>query len=224
MELTEAMSNLRAVRRLRPDPIPDDVLHRLLQAATWAPSGGNAQAWRVIVVTDPDKKRALADLYLPEWNRYVEASWRGRLTSMTDEQRAGTDKMLRAGTYLAEHLQDAPALLLFCYDPAKMAFVDSELDRLSVAGGGSLYPAVQNLMLACVEEGIGCTLTTLHCRREPEVKKLLGIPDGWGTSALVPIGYPKHKGHGPITRNPVEKAAYRNTFGERWSADTTEEA
>lgn len=218
MELTDAMSTLRAVRRLRPDPIPDDVLGRVLQAATWAPSGGNAQAWRIIVVTEPAKKKALGELYLDEWKRYVEGFWSARLSAMSDEQRAGTDKMLRAGTHLAEHMHEAPVLLVFCFDPSKMAFTDSELERPSVAGGASLYPAVQNLMLACVEEGLGCTLTTLHCYREREVKVLLDIPAEWGTSALVPLGYPKYKGHGSISRNPVDKVAYRETFGAAWSS------
>ena len=98
-----------------------------------------------------------------------------------------------------------------------MAITDAKLDRVSVVGGGSIYPSVQNAMLACVAEGLGCTLTTLHCLREDEVKKLLGIPDGWATAALVPIGYPVGKGHGPITRQPPAQLAYRNTFGTSWS-------
>ena len=98
-----------------------------------------------------------------------------------------------------------------------MAITDVKLDRVSVVGGGSIYPAVQNAMLACVAEGLGCTLTTLHCLREDEVKTLLGIPDGWATAALVPIGYPVGKGHGPITRQPPAQLAYRNTFGTTWS-------
>lgn len=217
MELFDAMSTQRAVRRLRTDPIPEDVLGRILQAATWAPSGGNAQAWRIIVVTDPATKQGLADVYRPEWKRYVEGFWGTRTKSLPEQQRARTDKMVRAGDYLAEHLHEAPVLLLFCFDPSKMAFTDSGLDRHSVAGGASLYPAVQNLMLACVQEGLGCTLTTLHCFQEDEVKQLLGIPDGWGTSALVPIGYPVGRGHGPITRQPVTTIAYREQFGRSYA-------
>ena len=97
-----------------------------------------------------------------------------------------------------------------------MAITDSKLDRISMVGGGSVYPPVQNLMLACVAEGIGCTLTTLHCLREDEVKAALDIPAEWATVAMVPIGYPINKGHGPITRRPVSEMAYRDTFGTAW--------
>ena len=86
-----------------------------------------------------------------------------------------------------------------------------------MVGGGSVYPAVQNAMLACVAEGLGCTLTTLHCLREPEVKDLLEIPDSWATVALVPIGYPVGRGHGPITRKGPEVMAARDSFATPWS-------
>ena len=223
MNLTDAMSTLRAVRRLRPDPIPDDVLGRLLQAATWAPSGGNAQAWRIIVVKDPETKKALADLYRPAWDEYLAQGRAIRTPESAEKaQDAGkssdaAQRMVKAGQHLAEHMHEAPVLLVFCFDPRRMAFTDAEQNRPSVTGGASLYPAVQNLMLACVEAGIGCTLTTLHCKHEPEVKRLLGIPEEWGTSALVPLGYPVGRGHGPITRAPAEQMVHAERFGEAWS-------
>lgn len=217
MELTDAMSTLRAVRRLRPDPIPDDVLGRLLQAATWAPSGGNAQAWRIIVVKDPQTKKALADLYRPAWDDYIAQGRAIRTPGQSEETQDAAQKMIKAGHYLAAHMHEAPVLLVSCFDPRRMAFTDAGQDRPSVTGGASLYPAVQNLMLACVEEGIGCTLTTLHCRHEPEVKRLLGIPEEWGTSALIPLGYPVGRGHGPITRAPVAEMACAERFGEPWA-------
>jgi nitroreductase len=95
-----------------------------------------------------------------------------------------------------------------------MAITDSGLDRPSVVGGGSVYPAVQNALLACRAEGLGCTLTTLLCFKEPEVKALLGVPDEWGTGAYIPIGYPAKRGHGPISRKPVEKMAYLDRWGD----------
>lgn len=214
-ELYETMSTLRAVRKLRPDRIPDDVLERVLQAACWAPTGGNTQPWRVVVVTDTDGKRALQDVYQPEWERY-SAGLLDRLSGLPDEQFARWQRVAAAGDHLAENLHAAPAILLFCADPAKMAITDAQLDRVSMIGGGSVYPAVQNAMLACVEEGLGCTLTTLHCLREGEVKQALGIPDGWATVAMVPIGYPVGRGHGPITRQPPAKLAYRDRFGRPW--------
>jgi nitroreductase len=105
-------------------------------------------------------------------------------------------------------------ILVFCADPAQMAVTDSGLDRVSLVGGGTVYPAVQNAMLACVAEGLGCTLTTLHCYREDEVKAALSIPDGWATAALVPIGYPVGRGHGPITRQGPDSLAYGDAFGQ----------
>lgn len=216
-DLYETMSTLRAVRKLRTDPIPEDVLERVLQAACWAPTGGNQQPWRVVVVTDPDVKQGLADIYGPEWEKY-SAGFMKRLEGLPAEEYAKWERIMEAGNYLADHLAEAPAILMFCANPKMMAITDAKLDRVSIVGGGSVYPAVQNLMLACVAEGLGCTLTTLHCLREGEVKELLDIPDGWATAGMVPIGYPVGKGHGPITRLPPADMAYRDTFGQAWSS------
>lgn len=214
-DLYETMSTLRAVRRLRTDPIPDDVMERLLQAACWAPTGGNQQPWSIIVVTDPAKKQALKDVYEPQWAKYA-VGYHERLKGLPEEEAEKRRRQASAGDYLAEHFHEAPAILVFCADPSRMAITDAKLDRISMVGGGSVYPPVQNLMLACVAEGIGCTLTTLHCLREDEVKAALDIPDGWATVALVPIGYPVGKGHGPITRRSVAEMTYRDTFGTAW--------
>lgn len=215
-DLYETMSTLRAVRRLRSDPIPDDVLERVLQAACWAPTGGNQQPWRVVVVTDPDRKRALQDIYAPEWDTY-RTNFLERIKDVPADDFAKWSRIADAGDHLAEHLHDAPAILVFCADPRRMAITDADLDRVSMVGGGSVYPAVQNAMLACVAEGLGCTLTTLHCIREPEVVAALDVPDGWATVAMVPIGYPVGRGHGPITRRPPSKMAFRDTFGTPWA-------
>ena len=216
-DLYEMMSTLRAVRRLRPDPIPSDVLHRVLQAASWAPTGGNLQPWRVIVVRSPERKGALADLYRPEWETYTSFSRRrAEQAGIAGDDMAKLERTLAAGDYLARHMADAPVLLLFIADPAKMAITDKNLDRISMVGGGSVYTAVQNAMLACRAEGLGCTLTTLHCLREPEVKTVFGIPADWATLALVPIGYPVGRGHGPITRQGTEQLVFDDAFGVAW--------
>lgn len=215
IDLYDAMSTLRAVRKLRPDPIPDDVLERVLQAACWAPTGGNQQPWKVVVVTDPERKAALQAIYRPEWQKYA-ATFIGRMDGQPEEVVAPWRRVAAAGDHLADHLHEVPAILLFCANPAAMAITDAKLDRVSMVGGGSVYPAVQNAMLACVAEGLGCTLTTLHCKREPEVKQVLGIPDSWATVALVPIGYPVGRGHGPITRRGPEQMAARDRFDAPW--------
>jgi nitroreductase len=154
--LYEAMSTLRAVRRLRPDPIPDDVMKRVLQAAAWAPSGGNQQPWRVVVIADPELKQGLADVYAPEWARFA-IGYEERGADLPADEKAALLRTLDAGNHLASHLHEAPAILVFCFDARRMAITDAGLDRVSVIGGASIYPAVENLMLACVAEGLGCT-------------------------------------------------------------------
>jgi nitroreductase len=212
IDVYEAMRTLRAVRRLRPDPIPADVLHRVLEAATFAPTGGNAQPWRVVVVRDAAKKRRLGELYAERWFAYSAH----HLTLIADapaEVKAKTQKMLSSGNYLADHFASTPAVLVFCFNPKIMALTDAKQDRPHVVGGASVYPAVQNLLLACRAEGLGCVLTTLLCEVEPEVRKLLQIPDPWYTAAAVPIGYPVLRGHGRLSRKPVRKMAYADTWG-----------
>ncbi len=207
----EAMRTLRAVRRLRPDPIPDAVLARVLEAATWAPTGGNAQPWRVVVVRDADKKRRLGELYAARWSAY-SLHHRKLIADAPPAVVEAAARMLRSGDHLAAHFALLPAVLAFCFNPKNMAITDAKLPRPSVVGGASVYPAVQNLLLACRAEGLGCVLTTLLCEVEPEVRELLAIPDPWYTAAAVPIGYPLGKGHGPVSRRPVAKMA----FGDRW--------
>ena len=216
--LYEAMSTLRAVRRLKPDPIPNDVLKRILQAAAWAPSGGNVQPWRIVAVRDTQLRQQIGELYKPQWEKYGAESRRG-LERLEGEARAKRERMLAAADYLGENMGTAPVLLVVCFNPDIMAITDADLGRPSVVGGGSVYPAVENLMLACVSEGVGCTLTTLLCYEENAMKTLLEIPDDWHTCGVVAIGYPRSKGHGPISRRPPEKLVFEDKFGERIALD-----
>ncbi len=208
MDLREAMSTLRAVRRLRPDPIPEAVLHRVLEAATWAPSGGNRQPWRMILVRERSRMRQLGDLYGELWRAYA-ARYRSDRSF---------ERTLVAGDHLADHFADIPALVVVCFEPTELAITDAALGRPSVVGGASIYPAVQNLLLACRAEGLGCTLTTLLCQREPEVRVILSIPEPWATAAAIPLGYPIGRGHGPISRRPVEELAYGDSWGQPLAA------
>lgn len=212
MEIYEAMKTLRAVRRLRPDPIPEDVLRRVLEAATWAPTGGNAQPWRVVVVRDAAKKEGLGRHYAERWAAYA-AHFKTLIANAPEEAKRSAGRTVAAGDYLAAHFGETPAVLVFCFNPRAMAITDAEQDRPSVVGGGSIYPAVQNVLLACRTEGLGCVLTTLLCQSEPEVKKLLEIPDDWYTAAAIPIGYPVLRGHGPVSRRPIESMAFGDTWG-----------
>ena len=215
-DIYEMMSTLRAVRRLRPDPIPDDVMDRVLQAAAWAPTGGNMQPWRVIVVTSSERKQALADIYKPAWYRYAKG-YDKRIEQLPEDEAEKARRNRIAGDYLADHLHEAPTILMFVADPQMMAITDAKLDRVSMEGGGSVYTAVQNAMLAARTEGLGCVLTTLHCLAEEEVKEALQIPEGWATLAMVPLGYPIGAGHGTITRQPIQALAFDDAFGVAWN-------
>lgn len=212
MDLYEAGSTTRAVRRLRPDPIPEDVLRRVLRAATWAPSGGNLQPWHVVAVRDPARKQALAELYRGLWSDYA-ARRRAGIAPLPDAMREPAERALRSGDYLAKHLAEAPVVNVFCFHPERLHITDADLGRPSVVGGASLYPAVQNLLLACRAEGLGCVLTTLLCSREKEVRELLEIPEPWATCAFVPMGWPVGTGHGPLARRPVEQVVFGDRFG-----------
>jgi nitroreductase len=211
-DLYEVMQTTRAVRRLRPDPIPEDALRRVLTAATWGPSGGNRQPWRIIAVRDPATKGELEALYAKQWGPYAAQS-RAKLQGLPESIVTRSERALRAGDYLAAHWHEAPVILVFCFDPGGLAITDAKLSRPSVVGGASIYPAVQNALLACRAEGLGCVLTTLLCADEPKVRALLEIPEPWATAAFVPIGYPVGRGHGPLSRRPVEQAVYLDRWG-----------
>jgi nitroreductase/alkylhydroperoxidase family enzyme len=212
IDLYDAASTTRAVRRLRPDPIPDAVLERVLRAATWAPSGGNLQPWHVIAVRDPARKQAHAELYPGLWADYA-AQPRSLIARVPDALRLPAERALGAGDHLAAHLGEVPVVGVFCFHPERLTITDAQLGRPSVVGGASVYPAVQNLLLACRAEGLGCVLTTLLCSREKEVRELLAIPEPWATCAFVPIGWPVGGGHGPLSRRPVEQVAFGDSFG-----------
>jgi nitroreductase/alkylhydroperoxidase family enzyme len=223
IDLYEAASTTRAVRRLRPDPIPEDVLQRVLRAASWAPSGGNLQPWHVIAVRDPARKQALAELYRELWSDYA-AQRRNLIAPLPEALREPAERTLRAGDHLATHLGEAPVINAFCFHPERLHITDAGLGRPSVVGGASLYPAVQNLLLACRAEGLGCVLTTLLCERETEVRKILEIPEPWATCAFVPIGWPVGTGHGPLSRRPVEQVAFADRFGDALFSSESEDS
>jgi len=215
MELYDAMSTLRAVRRLKSDPIDPAIVDRLLTAATWAPSGGNVQPWRIGAVEDAAKKQAMQSLYKPLWDNYT-VHYRERMETMPADEKATSARALQAGDYLANHIGDVPLIAVFCFNPKIMTITDIEQPRTSVVGGGSVYPAVQNFLLAARTEGLGCVLTTLLCFEEPAVKQLLELPDDWYTAAHVPVGYSVGGGHGPLRRKPINQMVSRNSWGSAW--------
>ena len=215
MDMYEAMSTLRAVRRIKSDPIDPAIIDRILLAATWAPTGGNMQPWRIVAVQDPAIKTEFQHLYKPLWDNYT-VGYRTKMESMPADEKATSARALDAGDYLANNLGNVPLIAVFCYNPSIMAITDKDQPRTSVVGGGSVYPAVQNLLLAARNEGLGCVLTTLLCMEEPRVRELLKLPEDWYTAAHVPVGHSIGGGHGPIRRKPIDQMVSRDTWGNAW--------
>jgi nitroreductase len=225
-ELTvfEAIHTARAMRRLKADPVPEELITKVLDAAIRAPSGGNAQTWSFVVVRDAALRRELGRLYR-EGSDIAAASYaaRGKPAHMSQAQ---FDRMMAAGTHLWDHMGDAPVLLLPCmrpapappYEalpPAMQARYPEELAYMRRIRGASIYPAVQNIILACRALGLGTVLTTNHLRCEAAVKALLAIPDDVDTYGLMPIGWPI--GHfGPLTRRPLPEVAFTDRWGAPW--------
>jgi nitroreductase len=190
---------------------------KVLDAALRAPSGGNTQPWRFLVIRDAETKRFIQERYRRGWDRYVQANLKAAAEAavpMTDAEAAARAKMIGAATHLADHLHEAPVMLLVCMQPRKMDLPpDPESQPPSPAAlYASIFPAVQNILLACRAHGLGATLTTLHLLYERAIKTKLGIPDEIETVALIPIGWPVGK-FGPTTRAPVETLTYWDRWG-----------
>ena len=204
MERYEAMRCAPATRRFRSDPVPHEVLRRVLDAARFAPSGGNRQGWRVIAVEDENTRRALRDLYLPHWRDYM--------------QRTGAAAMLaRAGDEAGPRvrmLHEVPLHLVVCVALEDLAIVDAGLERPSIVGGASIYPFVQNILLALRAEDLGAALTTLLAPAEAQVKELLGIPDGVVLAAYVLAGARAERWPVQLSRRPVEEFAFAERYGQ----------
>jgi deazaflavin-dependent oxidoreductase (nitroreductase family) len=214
MDLLDVMRTTFAAREFSEAPVPDDALRRILDDARFAPSGGNRQGWRVIAVRAPETKRALAELAIPTMQRYVaqvgagESPWNTvNPTRLTPEQIAST----AAPPQLLNAFAKAPVLLVVCVDLAVVASFDSQLARVGVISGASVYPFVWNLLLAANAEGFGGTLTTFCTGAEPAVQNLLGIPPQFAVAAVLPIGVPL-KRLTQLKRKPVAEIATAERF------------
>jgi len=208
----EIMYSTRAMRRLKPDPIPEETLKKIVDAGTRAATGGNRQDWAFVLVRDPELKRFIRDYY---WNTWQQLRAKGTI-SMTDLPPA-QQRMLNAASDLAAHLDEAPVLLLACAPKEYTPLVPMGNPRANVmAEHGSIFPAVQNILLACRALGVGATLTTIHCFFEEPLKQKLGIPDTMEIAAMLPMGYPQGK-FGPVTRRPVEEVIHWDRWGNQQS-------
>ena len=214
MDLLSAARTTGAVRHFTDEPVTDDLVHRVLDTARFAPSGGNRQGWRVVVVRSPDTKRRLAELSQPTWNAYramVAAGENPFNTVAPTQVDVEVAERQHAENPLLGHIAGVPVVLVVGLDLSVTASVDAGLDRVGVVSGASIYPFVWNLLLAPRAEGLGGVITTFLARAEPAVQALLGFPPHVAVAAMVPIGHPVHQPT-RLRRNPVESFATLERF------------
>ncbi|MFT4564413.1 MAG: nitroreductase [Gammaproteobacteria bacterium] len=207
MELMEAIRTNGTCRYYTSELVPGPLIAEVLEAAQLGPSGSNRQPVRYLVVRDPAKRLALQELYLPVWAGYLAKL---RASEAAD---GGAGRLLHNADHYAQHMADVPVQIVVCYGLDDIVPVDRDLDRISVVGGSSIYPMVQNLLLAARNVGLGTTLTTLLCVVEPEVKKLLDIPDNVGTAAVIGLGWPARAFPKKLKRRALADISYADSYG-----------
>jgi nitroreductase len=200
-DLFEIIRTTRSMRRLKPDPVPDALIARILEAGVCAPSGGNMQRWRFLVVRDAAIKQTVAAYYKRAWDEVVGPRYRmsAPAPGMDSTQ---FERTLSAAEHLAAHLHEAPVWIVPCLQG----------EPPSRTAGASIYPAVQNMLLAARALGLGATLTTLHLTFEKDVEAVLGLPPDWHSYALLPIGYPLGK-FGPVRRVALADVVFEDRWG-----------
>lgn len=207
-DVFEIMHTTRAMRRLKPDPVPDEMIAKILEAGTSAANGGNFQTWRFLVVKDPEIKKAVQVHYKRAFDEWIGP----RYASAKPPPGATKEKYHRqhsAVEYLTDHFHESPVWIVACIDHG-----DGEPTRHS---GASIYPAVQNMLLAARALGLGATLTTRHLYFEAESEKALGLPPGVHSYAILPIGYPMGN-FGPVGRGDLSEFVYLDRWGEGYDA------
>ncbi|MBY8855609.1 nitroreductase family protein [Nocardia sp. CA2R105] len=211
MELRDAMRSTGAVREFTDEVVEDRVVYEILDDARFAPSGGNRQGWRAIVVRDPQVRLGLRDLYLPGWDEYLAMGRAGLVawapvTDREAEARALQDAPASAAKRgaFAEQLHEVPVLIVLLADLRALAAPDRDLDRYTLVGGASIYPFAWNILLAARDRGLGGVMTTMLTRHEPQVRALLGVPDEFAVAAALALGHPVRR---PTT---LRRAAVEN--------------
>jgi nitroreductase len=221
MELSEAMRTQNACRYYRDEPVPDEVLYNAVELARFAPNGGNRCAVRFVFVRDPALRRQLGEWYLPLWREVSGAARAGAeaISAGDGVPRAvrtgfsNTERTMSDGDHFAERFGEHPVIIVVCAALAQVHPTDTSLDRLSIVGGGSVYPMTQNLCLALRAQGVGTAFTTLLVAREPEVKELLGIPDHFSTACHITAGYPARPFPRKLHRPDPSDLAFTDKFG-----------
>jgi len=202
--LFEIVGTTRSMRRLKQDPVPNALIKKVLEAGVCAPSGGNMQHWRFIVVRDASIKQHVGAYYKRAWDEVVGPRYRagGPAPGMDREQFLRT---LDAAEHLAAHIHEAPVWIVPCLQGATP----------TRTAGASIYPAVQNMLLAARALGLGATLTTLYLSFEKEAEAALGLPADWHSYAIVPLGYPTGR-FGPVRRTPLADVVFKDRWGQAY--------
>lgn len=221
MELYDVMRTTFAAREFTGDPLPDERLAKILDHARFAPSGGNRQGWKVIVVRDPATKRTLADLSGWAAKRYAAQVANGESPWNTiDPPRVdvATIEKTPPPARLTEPIAKAPVVLVICVDLKVVASMDQNLQRVGIVSGASIYPFAWNILMAARHEGFGGTITTLAVAQEPKIKELLGIPPHVAACAVMPLGRPLRT----LTKLK-RKTVTEFTMRERWDGPALSE-
>ena len=207
----DLVGNVRAMRRLEPDPVPDELLEKVLEAGVQAPSGMNLQPWAFVVLREAEGKRWFAERY----RAAMETRFAG-LFEIDDRDDSAMARQSRAVRYQVEHLHETPILLLVCGE-RDWPFKVPQEQRVGLAppNYGAVYPCVQNILLACRAVGLGAALTTMHQVFEDELHERFAIPTSHGVVVTIPIGFPKGR-FGPVRRRPASSV----TYYERWGVVT----
>ncbi|MBN3509907.1 nitroreductase family protein [Mycolicibacterium nivoides] len=212
MDLYDVMRTTGATREFTDEPLPDDVLERILDNARFAPTGGNRQGTRVVVIRDRQTRESLADLSVTGARRYIAQQRNGESPwNPVHPMGVSADEVAAVQVPRAATLLDAAVVLVVCVDLGVVAAIDQDLDRIGVVSGASVYPFVWNILLAARNEGYGGVLTTMAVAEEPKVKALLGIPEPFAIAAVVPLGKPVRQ-FTKLKRMPVADIASRERF------------
>jgi nitroreductase len=217
VDLYDALMTTRAMRRFSGEPVTDEEIERILAAAVQAPSGGNIQPYQFLVVTDPERRAAIGDIYRRAYDRYEPAVLKLIPPFKDEAAQRQHERSWAASRYLAETIGAAPAMVLVLMPRISMT-VQDELGDMDVGSPyASVYPAVENLILASRSMGIGTVLTTVYRIHEDELRALCGIPDRYEVVALLPLGHPRGR-WGVAPRRPAESLTSWNRYGERRSS------
>jgi len=215
MDLSELMRCAPSTRRFTSEEVPDETLQAALDDARFAPSGGNRQGWRVVVVRDREMRRRLRELYVPHWDAYMERTG-GAQALRSGMLPPGREKMLRAADDFSRTFDAVPLHLVCCVDLGALAITDAELDRPSIVGGASVYPFVQNLLLSLRARELGAAFTTLLAPAEPQVRELLALPPEVVFAGHISVGHRADPWPNKLARNPVQDFTFGERYGESW--------